>query len=154
MGRAGLGRRVVQVGDGETMLDMAAALATKAARDGGEVVLEVYPDEGHTFQNDQRNAAASGRWTALRVLCARTSKILLQLSQQTVPYLSQCAVFAADTAHELKCARARACVCVCVGGYAVYPYSYHGSALATVDKIGHFQYCVLVVVRCLHNEVV
>ena len=36
------------------MLDMAVVLVANTARAGGDVVLE-----GHTFQNDQRNASAS-----------------------------------------------------------------------------------------------
>lgn len=41
------------------MLDMAVVLVANTARAGGDVVLEVYSGEGHTFQNDQRNASAS-----------------------------------------------------------------------------------------------
>ena len=48
----GLPPMLVQVGGGETMLDMAADFAHKAARARCEVALEVYDMEGHVFQND------------------------------------------------------------------------------------------------------
>ena len=48
----GLPPLLVQVGGGETMLDMAVDLAHKAARARCEVALEVYDMEGHVFQND------------------------------------------------------------------------------------------------------
>jgi len=47
----GLPPLLIQVGGQETMLDDATVFAEKAARAGGQVTLEVYAGQGHSFQH-------------------------------------------------------------------------------------------------------
>lgn len=49
---AGLPPLLIQAGGHETMLDDASAFVAAAARAGCAVTLEVYPEQGHSFQHD------------------------------------------------------------------------------------------------------